>query len=59
VLFDFGDASGYPTLKTEDGARHRLVTGIRLGATIDGELDGQPALDALGDDGDGAMMRMA
>jgi len=54
VLFDFGDAPGYPTLKGEDGARHRIVPGVRLGALIDGELDGLPDLAANGDDADGS-----
>ncbi len=59
---DFGDApevtvpedgsliSLFPTTLARDGARHKIVNSIRLGRAIDGELDGQPSLDALGDD---------
>jgi uncharacterized repeat protein (TIGR01451 family) len=56
VLFDFGDAPdpGFPTLKASNGARHRLVPGVFLGAAIDAEIDGQPEATAAGDDGSGA-----
>ena len=49
---DFGDAPDptYPTLLASNGARHIIVPGVFLGATIDPEADGQPAVDALGDD---------
>ncbi|MEO1087091.1 MAG: GEVED domain-containing protein, partial [Acidobacteriota bacterium] len=45
---DWGDAPdpSYPTLAASDGARHVIVPGLHLGATIDGEDDGQPAADA-------------
>ncbi len=56
VLLDYGDAAnlGYPTLRAADGARHRIVPGIHLGAIVDTELDGQPVLGALGDDSNGS-----
>lgn len=56
---DFGDAPDYyPTLLndpnyTEGGARHSLEGGLTLGASVDPETDGQPSLDALGDDDNG------
>ena len=58
---DYGDApqemrsidaaltNAYPTLLTNNGARHTIVPGISLGAQIDGEADGQPGLQANGD----------
>ena len=55
-LLDFGDAwdspsaAGYPTLLINNGARHTLVPGIFLGQRIDPEGDGQPTLNADGDD---------
>jgi large repetitive protein len=49
---DFGDAPApYPTLLADNGARHGVVPGFSLGATLDGEGDGQPTTPA---DGDGA-----
>ena len=57
-LFDFGDAPGvpglysYPTLKDDEGARHKFVPGIYLGEFVDAEPDGQPSPDAMGDDYD-------
>jgi len=54
---DFGDTpdgdfapSGYPTLLLTNGARHKINPQIRLGRYIDGELDGQPSMEADGDD---------
>jgi len=48
---DFGDApTNYPTLLAQNGARHTVVPGIRLGPNIDAELDGQPNATATGDD---------
>ncbi|MBI3871297.1 MAG: tandem-95 repeat protein [Verrucomicrobia bacterium] len=48
---DWGDApSSYPTLRANNGARHTIVSGWKLGQVIDGETDGQPSADALGDD---------
>src|SRR6185295_111899 len=47
----FGDApSPYPTLLSQDGARHTPDPTFYLGATIDGEFDGQPNANATGDD---------
>jgi len=53
---DWGDAPdtaelpGYPTLKSNDGARHQIEPGFHLGDDVDGELDGQPNPTATGDD---------
>jgi uncharacterized repeat protein (TIGR01451 family) len=57
LTLDFGDApdsslappSGYPTLLADNGARHGN-TGLRMGALIDSESDGQPTVNADGDD---------
>lgn len=51
LSWDFGDAPGkYPTLVGNNGARHVIMQGLSLGYREDGEQDGQPTLDALGDD---------
>jgi hypothetical protein len=51
IAMDFGDApESYQTLLTNNGARHRVVSGIRLGANEDFEPDGQPDPGANGDD---------
>jgi uncharacterized repeat protein (TIGR01451 family) len=52
--FDFGDAPDpdYPTLLGSDGARHKLGGSVFMGATVDMDLDGQPTVDADGDDTD-------
>jgi len=55
--YDWGDAPDptYPTLALNNGANH-LIAGPWLGDETDApdpEPDGQPNLDALGDDGDG------
>ena len=53
---DFGDAPDgvaaplYPTLLANNGARHTIVPGLFLGATVDAELNGQPTANADGDD---------
>jgi hypothetical protein len=49
---DFGDAPdpSYPTVLVANGARHRLGSGIFLGARVDGEANGQPDAAATGDD---------
>ncbi|NVO18930.1 MAG: PKD domain-containing protein [Bacteroidetes bacterium] len=54
---DFGDIpddptnpSDFPTLLSSNGARHTIVPGVYLGMLIDGESDGQPTLNADGDD---------
>ena len=56
TALDFGDAddsplaSIYPTLLVNNGARHVVVPGVFLGATVDVEPDGQPDGTATGDD---------
>jgi hypothetical protein len=48
---DFGDApDSYGTLLASNGARHQIVPGLHLGASVDAEPDGQPGADADGDD---------
>ncbi len=49
---DFGDAPDgpYPTLLPSNGARHVIQPRMYLGAWIDGEPNGQPSLNADGDD---------
>jgi len=49
---DWGDAPDptYPTLRVSNGAYHSIVAGVFLGGGVDGETDGQPTPDALGDD---------
>ncbi|MBM4461658.1 MAG: hypothetical protein FJ011_28525, partial [Chloroflexi bacterium] len=49
---DFGDAPDptYPTLLASNAARHVIVPGFFLGATVDAELNGQPNASATGDD---------
>ncbi len=51
-LLDFGDAPdpGYPTSNANDGARHEVVGGLFLGASVDTETDGHPSPVADGDD---------
>jgi hypothetical protein len=51
---DWGDAPdpAYHTLAANNGASHALVPGFYLGAGVDGEPDGAPHPDALGDDQD-------
>jgi hypothetical protein len=55
VRLDWGDApdAPYPTLTGRNGARHRIVPGLRLGGRIDSEPNGIPAALALGDDVNG------
>ncbi|NQX42924.1 DUF11 domain-containing protein [Pedobacter steynii] len=54
---DFGDApNSYGTRLVNDGPRHALDSRLRIGATTDGELDGQPVAagaNANGTNGDG------
>ena len=54
IFMDFGDAPDptYPTLLASDGARHAINRTIHLGATIDGEANGQPNAGATGDGAD-------
>ena len=40
----------YHTLLASNGARHLIVPGIYLGKKIDAEVDGQPNINAAGDD---------
>lgn len=48
---DYGDApESYPTLLSQDGARHRLLRTFNLGRLIDVETDGQPSAASDGDD---------
>ncbi|MDG2382511.1 MAG: GEVED domain-containing protein [Pirellulaceae bacterium] len=48
---DFGDApAAFPTTLEDNGARHGILPGFGIGMLVDGELDGQPNLLALGDD---------
>ncbi len=52
---DFGDAPDptYPTLAASNGAHHPFDAELYLGASVDGETDGQPTINADGDDLDG------
>jgi uncharacterized repeat protein (TIGR01451 family) len=52
VTEDFGDAPSapYPTRRADNGARHLLVSGLRLGLEADSEDDGQDNAQATGDD---------
>jgi GEVED domain len=46
----------FPTLFTDDGARHIIREGLHLGETApDAEIDGQPSLGAIDDDRNGAV----
>lgn len=48
---DYGDAPAqYPVLLSSNGARHRIVSGMYLGARVDTETNGQPSAAATGDD---------
>jgi hypothetical protein len=50
---DFGDAPDtYSTTLAANGARHIVVPGFSLGATIDAEVNGQPSAGANGDGAD-------
>jgi len=53
-VFDFGDAPDpdYPTLLASNGARHKILSGYHLGASIDGEADGQASAQSNGDGAD-------
>jgi len=47
---DYGDAPlPYPTLRADGGARHVIVDGFSLGATVQVNADGQPTTNADGD----------
>ena len=47
---DTKEAPGYPTLGIHNGARHIINPDMHLGKLIDAEGDGQPNLNATGDD---------
>ena len=60
-LIDWGDlpdispstnANDYQTSNANNGPRHRIITGLHLGTTVDSEADGQASADALGDGAD-------
>jgi hypothetical protein len=51
AYWDWGDATrSYPTTSASNGARHILGSDIYLGNCVDAESDGQPTIDADGDD---------
>jgi uncharacterized repeat protein (TIGR01451 family) len=55
-VYDLGDApDSYCTLAASSGALHEIIPGLKLGANIDDEVDGQPdataALDGTDEDG--------
>ena len=55
-IVDYGDAPepNFRTTVANNGASHVITTtGPLLGTNIDGESDGQPDTNAIGDDGDG------
>jgi hypothetical protein len=54
-LADTGPGTGpgnYQTLASDNGPNHKIVTGIKLGASVDAESDGQPNGTATGDGAD-------
>jgi subtilisin family serine protease len=51
---DWGDLPiSYDTLGADNGPSHFVSPGVRLGATVDGEVDGVPTPGATGDTDDG------
>ncbi len=54
LIVDYGDApNSYGTLKASNGAAHTLPAGgLKLGATVDKEINGQPTGNATGDGSD-------
>ena len=63
VAWDRGDlpnattatnSPAYSTTVADGGPSHIIIDGLRIGATEDGELDGQPTANAAGDDATGA-----
>ncbi len=44
--------NNYQTTKANNGPHHYIIPGLSLGTSIDGELDGQPSGNALGDGAD-------
>lgn len=57
TVFDYGDAQGAWTRYSANGAaRHKFTPGVLgLGTAWDAEPDGQPSLEAEGDDANGAV----
>lgn len=55
-VYDFGDAPDptYPTLLSSNGARHIIDPDVFLGSSVESDPDGQPSLNAQGDDADGS-----
>ena len=60
-LYDFGDlpdtsagtgTSNYETNFADMGPRHTIISGLRIGNTLDSEFDAQPMANALGDGAD-------
>ncbi|MCI0360028.1 MAG: GEVED domain-containing protein [Planctomycetaceae bacterium] len=50
---DWGDAPAtFPTLAANNGANHQVVAGVRLGATVGADTDGQPSAAANLDSSD-------
>lgn len=58
IFYDWGDLpdvsattgdSDYQTTSANNGPVHIIIDGLSLGSTVDGEVDGQPTTDALGD----------
>ena len=47
---DFGDAPGSQTARSDNGARHTILTGFHLGSQVDFENDGTPSAGANWDD---------
>ncbi len=55
---DFGDLpNSYGTLLVDNGPRHRLTTGLRLGTSRDAETDGKPSTNASDDHYDDGVVR--
>ena len=53
-LCDYGDAANsFPVIRVNNGAAHRIQSGVFLGSGVDADFDGQPSASALGDDNDG------
>lgn len=52
---DWGDLPepGYPVTAANNGAHHAMTSALLLGAAADGETNGQPSINADGDDLDG------
>ncbi|MGB0134157.1 GEVED domain-containing protein, partial [Dokdonella sp.] len=51
---DLGDLpNGFGTVIASNGPVHPVISALRLGATVDTELDGQPGVGADGDDSNG------